>query len=218
VGAEEAIGAVVELLHRIDHVEVLGRPIGDLERLLVGGQLGQGTLQPVGIARQLHAGGVGQVLALPIHGHLDEAGEDRGQHRDDDADDHDDGRAAAAVAAAPGSASHAAPEGRPGDHVREQGHRSDQDADEQAEADVVVGHVRKLVTDDPLQLFPVELVQEPGRDGHAGVLRVATRREGIGRGVVDDEDPGFRHVRREAHLPHHVEKLRQVLLRDLPRA
>ena len=86
------------------------------------------------------------------------------------------------------AATHAAPEGGAGHHVGEQGDRADEDADEQAEADVVVRHVGQLVADDALELLAVELLEKPRRDGHAGVLRVATRGEGVGRGVVDEVD------------------------------
>jgi predicted MFS family arabinose efflux permease len=58
MGAEETVRAGIELLDGIDDVEVLRRPVGDLELLLVERELRQRPLQPVGVARQLHAGGV----------------------------------------------------------------------------------------------------------------------------------------------------------------
>ena len=79
VGREQAARALLELLDRVREVQVLGRPVGDLEDLLVAGDLGQRPLEPVRVARQLDRRRVGEVLALAADGELDEAGRRSGR-------------------------------------------------------------------------------------------------------------------------------------------
>ena len=56
---------------------MLGRTVGDLEDLLVLGDLGQGSLEPIGVSGELDRRRIGEVLALAVDGQLDEAGGDR---------------------------------------------------------------------------------------------------------------------------------------------
>ena len=91
--------------------------------------------------------------------------------------------------------------------VGEERDRADQDADEQREADVEVADVAHLVADDALELLPVELLEQAGRDGHAGVLRITSRGERVGRRVVDDPYPWRRQTAGEPHLLDDIEQL-----------
>ena len=75
--------------------------------------------------------------------------------------------------------------------------------------------MRELVADDPLELLPVELLEQPCRDRDRGVLRIAPGGERVGRGVVDDVDLRHRHVRGDRHLAHDVHELRRLRLIDL---
>ena len=64
-----------------------------------------------------------------------------------------------------------------------------------------------LVADDALQLIAVELVQQPGGDGHGCVVGAAPGGEGVQRRVIDDVD--IRHLLQAGgylHLLHHVIK------------
>ena len=47
----------------------------------------------------------------------------------------------------------------------------------------------QLVGEHALELDPVHLLEQPGRDGDRGVLRVAAGGERVRRRVVDDVDP-----------------------------
>ena len=101
----------------------------------------------------------------------------------------------------------AAPEREAQEPVGEQRDRADQDPDEQREPDVEVADVAHLVADDALQLLPVELLEQAGRDRHAGVLRIAAGGERVRRRVGDDLDPWARQAAGEAHLLDDVEEL-----------
>ena len=74
VGREQPRRALLELLDRVREVQVLGRPVGDLEHLLVGGDLRQRPLEAVRVAGQLDRRRVGEVLALAADRQLDEPG------------------------------------------------------------------------------------------------------------------------------------------------
>ena len=74
---------------------------------------------------------------------------------------------------------------------------------------------RQLVGHDALELLAIELLEQARRDRHRRVLRVAARRERVGRRVVDEVDLGHRHVRRDRHLLDDVVQLRQGLGIDL---
>ena len=119
-------------------------------------QLGQRPLQAIGVAGQLDAGGVREVLALPVDGHLHQACEERREDGHQQAEDEDEHLAAATATAAAPAAAHAAPDRHAREHVRHQRDGADEHAHQQAEADVVVGDVRELVADDALQLFAIE--------------------------------------------------------------
>ena len=115
-------------------------------------------------------------------------------------------------------AADAAPEREPQEEVGEQRDRPDEDADDQREPDVEVADVGQLVAHDALELLPVELLEQAGRDRDRCVLRVATGREGVRGGVVDDVDLGHRRVRRDRQLLDDVHELRRGRLVDLVRA
>ena len=135
-----------------------------------------------------------------------------GEHDRDDEHDRLEAIAAALAVAGPATA---APEREPQEEVGKQGDRPDEDAHEQREPDVVVADVGQLVADDALELFPVELLEEAGRDRDGCVLGVAAGGEGVGRGVVDDVDLGHRHIRRQRQLLDDVQQLRRGLGVDL---
>ena len=78
---EEAARALLELLDRVREVHVLGRPVGDLEDLLVRRDLRERPLDAVRVPGELDRRRVGEVLALAVDGELDEAGGDRGEDR-----------------------------------------------------------------------------------------------------------------------------------------
>jgi len=80
--------------------ELGGGPAGDLEDLRIAGDLGQGVGQAEGVAGQLDGGGVGEVLPLAAHGHLDDAGQQRGDDRKQQGDEDQDGLVPAAALAA----------------------------------------------------------------------------------------------------------------------
>ena len=83
----------------------------------------------------------------------------------------------------------------------------DEHADEQREADVEVADVAHLVADDALQLLAVELLEQPGRHRHAGVLRISAGGEGVRRRVVDDPDARPGQAAGEPHLLDDVHEL-----------
>ena len=114
-----------------------------------------------------------------------------------------------ATAVAIAAATAAAPEREPQEEVGEDRDRPDHHADDEREPDVVVADVRQLVADDALELLAVELLEQAGRDRHGRVLRIAPGGEGVGRGVVDDVDPGHRHVGGDGHLADDVHELRR---------
>jgi len=66
MGREHAGRPLFELLDRIREVHVLGRTVGDLEDLLVLGDLGQGSLEPIGVSGELDRRGIREVLALAV--------------------------------------------------------------------------------------------------------------------------------------------------------
>ena len=119
-----------------------------------------------------------------LTGKLDEPGEERRddcQHEREHEDDHLE-TPAAAVPVARGAATpaEASPEGEAQEEVGQKRDRPDENADEERVADVVVAHVRQLVADHALELFAVELLQEPRRDRDRGMPRIAARGEAFG--------------------------------------
>ena len=164
------------------------------------------------------AGDIGQRLARSAHRQLDEAPDERRDDRQHQGDDEQDrGRSAAAPVAVAPAPSPATPEGEAQEPVGQQRDAADQHADQQREADVVVADVAHLVGHHALQLLAVHLLEQPGGDGHRGVLRVASGGEGVRGGVVDDVDLRHRQAAGEAHLGHHVEEL-LVLVRRIAAA
>src|SRR5690606_31110944 len=159
-------------------------------------QLLQRRGQSFGVAGDVGAGGVGQVLAPAIDCQAQERGENRRQHQQDDQQQRHDALTARAVAASVGAAAPARPaadaaEERPAaDQVAQDQNGAQRRHQHRHETDVVVPDVRHLVGHDALEFLPVEHLQHPARDGYRTVLRVATRREGVGRGRVDDVDVG----------------------------
>ncbi len=60
--------------------------------------------------------------------------------------------------------------------------------------------------DHALELVPVELLHEAGRDGHDRMPGIAAGGEGIGRRIVDHVDRRHRHPGRDRHLMDDVEQ------------
>ena len=75
-----------------------------------------------------------------------------------------------------------------------------------------------LVADDGAQLALVEDAQDAGGCSDDGVVRVAARRKGVGRLVVNNEDLGHGHLGKPGDFLDDAVKLRRLLLRDLMRA
>ena len=212
------VAIVLAILAPIFARMVLRGPVGHLEHLLVRRDLRERALEPGRVAGELHARRVGQVLALAADGELHQPSEDRRQDRQHDRhhEEHDLDAAPTTSLAIAAATRPSTEEGEPQEEVGEERDAADKDRHQQREPDVVVADVRHLVADHALQLLPVELLQQPGRDGDGRVLRVAPRREGIGRRVVDDIDARHRDVRRDGHLLHHVEELWRLLRGDFP--
>src|SRR3712207_3936634 len=110
------------------------------------------------------------------------------------------------------SAEPQAPQEKVGDEDR----GAHQDADEHGVADVEVADVGHLVRDDPLQLVPVQLLEEPRGDGDGGVIRIPPRGEGVGGRVLDDVDLRHREAGGYGHLLDDVEEDGGVVVGDLP--
>ena len=75
--------------------------------------------------------------------------------------------------------------------------------------------MRQLVTDDPLQLLAIELLEQPRRHRDAGVARVTPRGKGVGRRVVDYVDARQGHVGRKRQLADDIHELRRALVGHL---
>src|SRR5215211_193071 len=187
-----------------------------LEDLAVAGDLLQRVGQSLGITGELDGGGVGEILALAGDGELEETGEDGSEDGEHDGDD--DHYELYVPTASPAPASAATEPEAAQEEVGDQDRGADQDADQHRVADVEVADVGHLVRDDALELVPVELVQEAGGHGDGGVLRVATRGEGVGGGIVDNVDLRHRKARGQRHLLDDVEEDGGVVVGDLLRA
>ena len=87
-----------------------------------------------------------------------------------------------------------------------------------ADEDVAVADVPQLVGHDALQLAVVEQVHDARRRGDDGVLRVAARREGVRRRVVDEVDLRLRQRRQRQHFIDDAVQARRLLRRDFVRA
>ena len=158
---------------------MLRRAVGDLEDLLVAGDLRERLLEAVRVAGQLDRRRVGEVLALAADRQLDEPRDDRGEDREDDREeehDHHQSPTALVPIAAPATT---APEREAQEEVGHQGDRADEHGDEQGEPDVEVADVGELVADDALELLAIELLEQARRDRDRCVLRVASGREGV---------------------------------------
>ena len=95
----------------------------------------------------------------------------------------------------------------------QQGDRAHQHADQEREPDIEVPDVGQLVADDALELLAVKLLEESGRDGNRRVLRIPTRGERVGCGVLDQVDRRHRDVRRESQFlddVHQLGRLRRI--------
>ena len=79
----------------------------------------------------------------------------------------------------------AVPPHHPDAHVGQQRGGADHRDRQRRDQDVVVADVAELVGDDALELDPVHLLEQSGRDGDRGVLRIAAGRERVRRRVVD---------------------------------
>ena len=137
--------------------------------------------QTLRIAGQRRAGRIGAVLAATRHGQLDDQRRDRGE---DDRDERSETAALSVVAAAE-------------DHL-ELGHLSDE-ADgptdrgcDRSDERVAILDVRQLMGEDAGQLAIVHEIEDPGRHGDRGVLRVPACREGVRLRPIDDVEAGHR--------------------------
>src|SRR3989344_7699728 len=117
----EELGKMLAL-ERVGDIEVRRGAVGGLERLGIAGDLLQSAGQPLRIAREKRSGSIGQELALPRDGKLQEHGEERRQDGEDDRRDEEKrlGLAPVIVVAV-------AKESEVAEPVGEKRHESDQD-------------------------------------------------------------------------------------------
>ena len=182
-------------------------------------QLLQRRGQPFRPPRVHRTRGVGQILATPRQGKVNQLRQDRRQNDEHDRHEHQNGlRAAAApVAVARAARSAAKPHGPRAD-VRQNDDGPQHDPGRGHQRHVAILDVADLVRDDSLQLVPIENLEQTDGDGHGGLVGVAADGKGIGRRIIDDEHAGhLGQLRRDRHLFHDVEQLRMVLLLDLAR-
>ena len=140
-------------------------------------------------------------------------GENAARRRPDD----DEVPARAALVAARPAPSPAPPEAA--HHpVAEEGGDADHDHDDRLEADVEVLDVRHLVGDDALELGPVHLRQQAGRDADDRVLGIAARGEGVRRRVVDHVAAGHRDAGGDGQALDGVDEIGELLFRRGPGA
>ena len=134
--------STAQLLEGIDDVEVLGGAVDRVERLVVRSQLGQGALQAMRVAGQLHRRRVRKVLALAADRHLHEGSEHvadgRHDHPDQQQNDREPTASSTVVVAAPATEEERVSQ----EEACQQRQAADHHADDQSEADVVVADVR----------------------------------------------------------------------------
>src|SRR5438309_1501908 len=90
MGVEEVVKERWGVLQRIGDVKGCGRLVRHLERLLVCRDLAERGREARRVTGEERAGRVGEVLALPRHGELDERRDDRRQYSERYRDDRDD--------------------------------------------------------------------------------------------------------------------------------
>ena len=155
------------------------------------------------VARELDGGGVGEVLALPRDGGLDDAREeDAAEAEDDDhrAGDHHRDADLGAVATAGSDADEQVAQLR---QRQEAGDRADE---AEVHPHVAVADVAELVGHDALQLIARQEVERPAGHADDGVLGVVARGEGVDAGVLEDVADGDGQPRRDGHLLDDVEQ------------
>lgn len=155
-----------------------GRGLGGAgERLGMVADFFESPSQAFRIPREQRAGSVRQIFAFAANGKLDELA-DRGARirRMMPAIGE---TATLAIAITP-----AAEETATDDHVGEHPKGADHDGHEQHPTDVEVLDVAEFMGEDAFEFFVFEDLDDAGRDGDRGVLRIAARCEGIWRWII----------------------------------
>ena len=176
------------------------------------GNLHQGALETLRIARELHPRGIREALALARHRRLQNTpGQqpDITQHHDREAQRHQPARVAAVTRRdlqdhAPDQPDHEQPEYPPHELY--------------VEAHVPVQDMTELVPDDSLQLIPAETIERALRDGDRRICRTMASGECIDAGLLLEHiHLGHRHARGDRHLLHDIEKPLPLQVRCIAR-
>ena len=149
------------------------------------------------VARELDGGGVGEVLALPRDGGLDDAREeDAAEAEDNDhrAGDHHRDADLGAVAAAGSDADEQVAQ------LRQRQEAGDGADEAEVHPHVAVADVAELVGHDALQLIAGQEVERPAGHADDGVLGVVAGGEGIDAGVLEDVADGDGQAGGDGHL------------------
>ena len=144
---------------------------------------------PGRVPGDLHGGEVGQRLPAAADRQLHELGDDRRQDQERPGPRIDQ-RSPPPELSSPAPAPAAEPQGPDAD-VGQQGDGADHRHGQCGHEDVVVLDVAELVGQHRLELDAVHLLEQAGRDGDGGVLRVPPGGEGVGGVVLDDVEAGL---------------------------
>ena len=216
MGREQAGAAIAARLDRVAEPQVLRPAVGAVER--VRGRLPARRAPAPGlrVARELDRRGVGQELTLAAAGRLDQRREQRredAQQRGDDQQEETDqearreGRHRALAAALPDEdASLPALDNELQEAVGHESDEPDEDGDVERVTRVEVADVPELVGHDTLELLAIHLLEKAAGHRDRGVLRVATRREGVLARVLDDVGGGHRDVGGDRQLPDDIDE------------
>ena len=183
--------------------ERLGAAVGDERAARPGADGRERARDALGVARELHRGGVGEELALARHRRLDQPAEEEAGVADDQqggADEHDAAAAAAVVAAAPRAEQEVADladeqdAGEHADHLH-------------AEPHVAVEDVAELVRHHALQLVARQRARGALGDGHHRLVGAVARGEGVDAALAaQDVDVGHRDAGGDGHLVDDVQE------------
>ena len=157
------------------------------------------------VARELHRRGVGEKLALPADGRLDEPAEEDANPANHDQRQPQQRQRVLVLAAAAAGVEQDPADDRQAKDAEDDAHQA------QVEPHVAVEDVAELVADHALQFVAREQLHGAGRDGDDGVARGVAGGERVDASFLGQQiDLRHRHTRGDGHFLHHVPQLALV--------